>query len=240
MSTCRSKIQPARFARIEAPQCRRRRGAGDAYAKSGKTDPDGYSETYVLPQGFSGQYKLLLRRIWGRVATGKVTVDIDTHSGTSESTHVRQQIPLSERDALVNFDLADGRRTEPLEQAQIAVAAAGQAAVNRTILAQQFNTLAEGSLGDSGGTGTGTGTGTIPNTNPLSPFFLRGAVGYQVRPQFFPEGAQMGVVAVISADRRFVRISTVPFFSSIPEVNTFNSTTGQSGTSPAGGTGLGQ
>jgi hypothetical protein len=42
-----------------------------------------------------------------------------------------------------------------------------------------------------------------------------------------PEGTNMSAIAVVSADRRYVRITPTPLFSSIPEVNTFNFATGQ-------------
>jgi hypothetical protein len=46
-------------------------------------------------------------------------------------------------------------------------------------------------------------------------------VGYQPIIQTLPEGAQMAAVGVISADRRYVRISTAPTFSTIGDVQTF-------------------
>jgi hypothetical protein len=52
----------------------------------------------------------------------------------------------------------------------------------------------------------------------------------------------MTASAVISADRRYVRISPSPFFSSIGNVQTFNFATGGSSTQPGGvggGTGTG-
>ena len=116
------------------------------------------------PQGFSGQYKVLVRRIWGQVATGKVTVDVYTHDGTPEVVHVLQQIPVSDRDALVTFDLADGRRKEPLDQAQLANAAADQMAVSRSVLAQQIGALADASSGSSGSSSTGS-LPPVPGTN---------------------------------------------------------------------------
>ncbi len=42
-------------------------------------------------------------------------------------------------------------------------------------------------------------------------------------------------LAIISADRRYVRISPGPFFSQIGDVNTFNFVAGTSGTSNGGG-----
>jgi len=42
---------------------------------------------------------------------------------------------------------------------------------------------------------------------------------------------------VVSHDRRYVRVSAQPVFSTIPVVNTFNYNSGSSGTSGGGGTG---
>jgi hypothetical protein len=65
-------------------------------------------------------------------------------------------------------------------------------------------------------------------------FFLRGAVGYRPVITQYPTGANMSGMAVISADRRYVRVSPTPFFSQITEVNTFNYVTG-SGSTQSGG-----
>jgi hypothetical protein len=215
---------------------------GDTYAKFKTSDDSNaeYSDEYVLPQGFSGQYKLLLRRLWGQVATGKVTVDVYTHYGTPQQVHVRQQIPVSERDALVTFDLADGRRTEPLAQAQLATAAANQVAVNQAVLANQLSSIDTSSSGSNstgviGAPGTG---GFAPNPFGL-PFLRTGAVGYQPVITTLPEGANMVATAVISADRRYVRITATPFFSTVGPVDTFNFATGGGTTGTTTGTGTG-
>ena len=71
-------------------------------------------------------------------------------------------------------------------------------------------------------------------------FGFNGIVGYQPVITSLPKGASMTTSAVISADRRYVRVSPTPFFSGITEVNTFNYVTGSSGMSNgAGGGGFG-
>jgi hypothetical protein len=108
--------------------------------------------------------------------------------------------------------------------------------VNRHILAQQLagavdpqSTLTPGQF--RGGSGFGG-----------FPFFGGGAVGYQPVITILPQGANLmgpgggGITAVVSADRRYVRISASPFFSGVGQVNTFNTTSGAS-TSQSGGTG---
>ena len=179
---------------------------GDTYTKVKAPGTDGsseYSQTYLLPQGFSGQYKVLVRRLWGQVATGKVTVDVYTHFGTTDVVHIRKQIPVGERDALVTFDLVKGRRTEPLDKAQLAIAAENQAAISRAVLSQQMGEIDNGSsLGESG---------EEQPQNPGAPvnprnfaFFRRGPVGYQPSIITLPTGTNLQATAVVSADRRYV------------------------------------
>ena len=69
------------------------------------------------------------------------------------------------------------------------------------------------------------------------PFFPQGAVGYQPVIITLPEGANMAATAVISADRRYVRITCVPVFSDIAKVTTFNMSAGASSTQSNPGTG---
>jgi hypothetical protein len=71
------------------------------------------------------------------------------------------------------------------------------------------------------------------------PFFRGNAVGYQPVITTLSEGAQMSASAVISADRRYVRINAVPFFSSIGPINTFNFASGAGGTTGTGAGGAG-
>jgi hypothetical protein len=81
-------------------------------------------------------------------------------------------------------------------------------------------------------------TGGTGNKSTLAngPFFGRGAVGYQPVIMWLPEGANLMAQAVISADRRYVRVTSMPLFSGIGQVKTFNYATGASGTT-TGGTG---
>jgi hypothetical protein len=70
-----------------------------------------------------------------------------------------------------------------------------------------------------------------------------GAVGYRPTITVIPEGAQFFSNAVISADRRYVRVSPSPSFTLITEVYTFNFVSGnqqqQSGNQAGGNNGQG-
>ena len=55
-----------------------------ASANDGTSGAEGHRLTYICPKGFSGLYRLLVRRVWGEVVTGKVTVEVVTHYNTAK------------------------------------------------------------------------------------------------------------------------------------------------------------
>ncbi|MCA9269201.1 MAG: hypothetical protein KDA41_12055, partial [Planctomycetales bacterium] len=106
-------------------------------------------------------------------------------------------------------------------QEQLANAARTQLAVSRAVLAQQLN-----SVSDSTATrdfdlarraAARDGRLVLPG---------RPRVGFQPVISTLPEGTNMTATAVISADRRYVRVTAVPLFSVIGDVSTFNFSTG--------------
>ncbi len=204
---------------------------GDAFS-SDETKNGLVSETYVCPEGFDGQYRLLVRRVWGKVAGDKVTVDLYLHRHTDKEQHIRKQIPLSDKDAMVLFEVADGRRDEPLKNHQIATVVNTQTTINRAILAQQLNTVSE----SEAVTDLAIARSQLARGGNPFPFIRGGAVGYQPVITQLPEGTNLFATAVVSADRRYVRFSGLPLFSAIGEVQTFNFVTGQT-TTQGGGTG---
>ena len=58
----------------------------------------------------------------------------------------------------------------------------------------------------------------------------QGPVGFAPVVTWLPEGASLGVSAVVSPDRRYVRIGAAPFFSRVERVDTFNFHTGETRT----------
>jgi hypothetical protein len=201
---------------------------GDEYAAGSKSAGE-KSEVYVCPQGFSGTYRVRIRKIWGEVTAGKVSVDVYTHFRGGEMQHERQQVELIDNEAMVVFDLNGGRRSEPLETAQLAGAVKRQEAISRAVLAQQL--------------GSGADPSVAPN-RPLEAlarraFFGQGAVGYQPILITLPTGTTMSITGVVSADRRYVRIGVQPTFSTIPSVTTFTFAGASEQTGTGGGTGGG-
>jgi hypothetical protein len=207
---------------------------GDSYARDNGKSTEGYSEVYVCPQAFAGQYRMLLRRIWGTVTAGKVTVDIVTNYRAENQTHIHQQIPLAEKDAIVIFDVQNGRRTEPLDEQQVTNAVENQIAISRAILTQQLSSL-EGSQAVAD---YGKSQRLAERDGRIDPR-RRTTVGFRPVITTLPSGANLSATGVVSADRRYVRITPLPVFSSIGQVNTFNFATGSGGQTGGGNVGGG-
>jgi hypothetical protein len=199
---------------------------GDLNSKLDRSAGDGYSEIYVCPEAFDGTYRVLVRRVWGRIPAGKVTIDVWTRGDTREQTHFHKVVPIKdEKGAVVVFDLEGGRRTESLAQHQIANDVQTQLAANRAILAQQINAL---STSDSLAGQQISSESQQPYVIGQRPIRDRNGrvAGFQPNIILLPSGATMSVNAVISADRRYVRVTALPFFSQVLEVVNFNLTAG--------------
>ncbi|MEO1618731.1 MAG: hypothetical protein AAFV88_22970, partial [Planctomycetota bacterium] len=229
-------------------ECRSSAGGGtllgDAYPGQGERKDGSVAETYICPKGFSGEYRLLIQKVWGEVSTGQVTVEIVTDAGRKSQRFIRKEISLTEKDALCVFDVKEGKRQEKLGEAQLAHLRDVQRDLNEQVVLGQFGGPGADAgqiLGDlygdvlrfTGGGGAGFGG---------NPFFGGGnRVGFQPQITQLPEGASLSTLAIVSADRRYVRVSPAPFFSQIGDVTTFNFVDGTGGGAGggAGGGGLG-
>jgi hypothetical protein len=196
---------------------------GDGTSRGDQSSIQGVSEIYECPEAFAGTYRMLLRRVWGKVTAGKVTVDIYAYHGTDKAKHMRHQVSVGSQDGAVVFELPEGRRKEPLDQMQLANAAAAQIDMNRAILAQQLASQ----LNPLAGAGFGLSRADLIN-GP----FRQSAVGYMPVIIQLPTGTNFSATGVISADRRYVRITSTPFFSQVGQVTTFNIGSGRTVTMP--------
>ena len=155
-------------------------------------------------------------------------------SAPTRRKHERQQIDLGEKDAMVVFDLNAGRRNVPLEASQLAGAVQRQQDLSRAVMGEQISGLED--------------PRALPPREQLllrnRALGLGGAVGYQPIIMFLQPGTNFAAQAIISADRRYVRVTSVPSFSQIGDVTTFTfagaaqQNTGGGGTG-GGGTGAG-
>ena len=218
---------------------------GDLPHPEGKEKLDGHTAVYSCPMAFSGPYQVLIRRVFGNVPTGNVRVVLDMHYNTPQAKQtVWEKIPVKDGESLVKFDLSDGRRKESVREAQIANAAVAALGVRQqqAILAQQLAALndpnAANALAVTQQNAASAGAVQTQQISPLAwPNGLRGAVGYSPVITVLPEGTNMGCAAVVSGDRRYVRVAPSPMFSAISQVHTFSIDSGATNSTPGVGTG---
>ena len=205
---------------------------GDPNAGFSPTAGGSHCEVYSCPAAFSGDYRVLLRQVWGRIPAGRVTVDVWSHLGSENQQHIQKIIPLDEDGALVSFHLDAGRRQARLADQQLVNDVVQQVAVNRMILAQQLEAISnpEALLAQQNYVNSQPASQIGNRTNPLNRLspnaFNPNLVGYQPQITVLPVGMTMQANAVISADRRYVRITTRPFFSTIKGVVQYNMQSG--------------
>jgi hypothetical protein len=224
---------------------------GDAASVDGKSALDGHCAFYVCPKAFSGNYQVLVRRVWGKLTNDTVTVTVAKHYNTPKAEEYTQQYGMKEGEILVKFDLAGGRRTDPIRDRMVTNAAVAQVTSNRQqqFLAQQIAALndpaANAALAAQQQAAAAASQQAAQNAannanNPFPvgfPVPVRGAVGYAPVIITLPEGTNFAATAVVSADRRYVRITSVPFFSAVSQVHTFSIDSGATQSTPGVGTG---
>ena len=211
-------------------------GDGNSFRKA---EADGFSESYVCSKGFSGIYRVLVSKAWGEVAANKVTIDIVSDYGTDEQSYVHQVLELEDNQLLIEVAVKNGRRSENIVAGQLARINEERMRTGQRVLAQQITDGSEGSrtadyFSESNPQFAQAGQNPFFGQN-RSPF-SRG-VGYRPDVTVLPSGAMGAAQAVISGDRRYVRITPITQFSQINDVQTFNFITGD--TADGGGGGLG-
>lgn len=72
------------------------------------------AQTYSVSEAFPGEYKVTLRRAWGRTVGGKAVVEIIQHQGTAKETLRRETLVL-DRDQTLTVKVNGGRRTSLAE-----------------------------------------------------------------------------------------------------------------------------
>jgi tetratricopeptide (TPR) repeat protein len=200
--------------------------------------------SYVCPKGFNGTYGIILRKDWGELTNNKVRIHIDTNTAADEIKSTGKTCTMQPEGVIVCFNMENGRRTEPIEEGEL-TAANIQMSVAQQMLARNnaLKRLADdGVLGQIvGGTGqTGTGSGSASSgSRERFPFRYESIVGYRPIVTTIPDGAMFSTNAVVSADRRYVRLSPSPQFSSIRSVYSYSMAAGSDDLDSGGGMGGG-
>lgn len=181
-------------------------------------------DRYLCPFGHSGEYRIRVRHVWGEVVGKRAVLRVIRYQGSPQQTEDELIVPLSEQDSVVLVSLQNGR----LKEGALLPGLLEARESNRRIRSPQQLLQV---FGQAGAPPAGGGQITAGGAAP----FVGGTVGYQPVITVLSEGVTASALAVVSGDRRYVRMSLAPVLSGITDVFTFSfiSSGGQAG----GGTG---
>ncbi|MGE5191847.1 MAG: hypothetical protein ACM3U2_05050 [Deltaproteobacteria bacterium] len=167
-------------------------------------------DNYVCPRGMSGDYRVTVRHISGEVVGKRAILKITRYQGSPREIEEFFTIELSDRDKVVRVTLAHGRLKEltaiPLLDVPRDQPVAGRRNPReRLVRRSRESRRAEAEFRD--GRQRAPGGAAAP--------------GYQPVITLLSEGVQNTAMAVISGDRRYVRLTVTPSFSAITGVDTF-------------------
>lgn len=193
----------------------------------GGDQTDAYDK-YVCPKGVSGDYRLTVRHISGEVVGKRAILKIIRYQGTSRESVEQFTVKLAERDKVVRVTLQHGRLKELSAIPLLDVPREDPALARRRNRRERL----------VGNTKEARRAGARLAADRERQFGGPMGPGYQPIITVIPEGAAMTAMAVVTGDRRYVRMTLQPMFTAITDVQSFSflSTGGNTG----GGTGTGR
>jgi tetratricopeptide (TPR) repeat protein len=192
------------------------------------------SETYLAAEAFPGVYQIDIEKVYGHPLGGKCQVKIIRHQGTPDETEQLLTVELKSRHAeRISLKVDDGRRKETAYVAPRELhedpEPAPSAPQNPDKVLHQLRVLADPEVT---GVSRGFNGAVATSGQPTLPSQFAGRQGdakplpddrtlYQTRVKPFVQNAMdVTAQAVISADRRYVRLSMTPMFNTVTGVQT--------------------
>jgi tetratricopeptide (TPR) repeat protein len=188
------------------------------------------SETYSAAEGFSGEYEIEIEKVWGHPLNNKAQLKIISHQGTPEEREQLLTIELkSNHSGRIKVKLQDGRRTEtayvppPSAQKKPDTVTAKLDSPDKVL--HQLSVLADPEVT---GVRRSVDGGFVSQGKPILPSDIKArrrepsAIAdndrtlYQTRVKPFVQNAMdVTASAVLSADRRYLRLSVTPVFNTV-------------------------
>ncbi len=172
-------------------------------------DPANCKEQYICAFGAPGEYQVRVRHVTGRVVGNRAQLRIVRYQGSPDEMVRTLSLPLDRRDKVVRVSLHQGRRTS-------------------------FRTVGiDAALATVGGLGHPRTAGiAAAGTRADRARFLASrrrramaagaSVGFQPVISVVADGVTSTAMAVVSGDRRYVRLSVSPLFTTLSDVFTFS------------------
>ncbi|MCH9653643.1 MAG: hypothetical protein K0U86_17875 [Planctomycetes bacterium] len=183
-------------------------------------------ENYVCAYGFPGTYVVRVRYVSGNIVGQRAKLKVTRYHGSDRPVIESMIVPLMETDRVISIDLSKGRRSKKsgVPQTPQNSQKTSQSAIRNLSYAFRPNSKAAReslkSFRVSRQAGTTISTGRqVPLVTGSQNI---GGVANQPVISVIPEGISLSGAAVISADRRYVRLSLFPQFTNVTDVFTFS------------------
>ena len=195
----------------------------DGYGQNSEgPTPDKCYEEYVCVRGGTGDYRVRIIHVDGNIVGKRCQLTITRYQGTDDELVRKLNIPLDKPVKVVRLSLHQGRREQlgPAPARETSPASSRRASRQSVIARLTRAVFGSRSASPAGGTGTGQGGAGVGGGLPAGSFVP--GVGFAPVIGLIPEGVSLTTQAVVSADRRYVRLAVAPFFNTLLELQTFS------------------
>lgn len=193
---------------VENPQSS---GGGVLVHDGAGPDPRKSYDEYICARGAAGFYRLRIRHIWGDIVGKRARLEVIRYLGTDRETRDVMTVPLGREDATVRIALRSGRRQD-----------------RRRIAEQPKREVSATNEKPRRGLQDLVGPMDAESRKAAQRFARSRRAGSRAQTGFTPmvamlsEGASLSAMAVVSGDRRYVRLTLQPAFNQITDVFTFS------------------
>ncbi len=177
-----------------------------------RADTPNREERYTVPQAIAGKYEIRVEKIWGEPTAGIANLDIVWHQGTPQEKRERRTITWKDSTVTQSMVELDQGRRQGLSPAADHESFALDTSSKRP--KAEFRRFLQANP-----TGGAAGGGLVPFAVAQGAVAGGGAVAFDPVVTAIPDGVNLQAQAVVSADRRFVRMTLVPIVQSIESIN---------------------
>ncbi len=191
------------------------RGGGVLVHDGVGPNPQNAYELYVCPVAAAGDYRVTVRYLYGNVVAKQAKLTIIRHQGTPQEKTSSQAVTIAGENNVLRLTLKEGRRTELGPELPRELTAIPPPPRTRQQMVSQVLQVAHSAESRQ------AQQEYIRQREILMQNFGGFRAAAQPIVQSVPEGVQLAAMAVVSPDRRYVRLSLNPVFTAITEVFTF-------------------
>jgi hypothetical protein len=177
-----------------------------------RADTPNREERYTVPQAIAGKYEIRVEKIWGEPTAGIANLDIVWNQGTREEKRERRTITWKDSAIAQSTVELDRGRRQTLSPAADHESFVLDTSSERPMA--EFRRFLQANP-----TGGATAGGLVPFAIAQGAVAGGGAVAFDPVVTAIPDGVNLQAQAIVSADRRFVRMTLVPIVQSIESIN---------------------